>query len=634
MSHATGMRLAAAVLVAGIVIGTGSSALAGRRTVRDAVYGGPKVAVTPHAGLGQNQFVRIAWSGFAPGAPVFFRQCTSHPANVARDCTPLYSDIGFTTGKGTGVEYEGVTQGRVRSESGRHFACDERAACSIGVFSGASLNGGARVPIRFAPLPSNCPKSTSTPIGGDGADEAGFAFFHWGLVTCRAPLRLNVSYIPANSQDGGENYARGFSQFAVTGMPLDSLAQTALRHRHVAFSYAPVTASGLVLAYKIFDQDRAEGAPGAQVTDLKLTPQLVAQIFTGQLTNWQLSSDINTLNPGNTFPPTVRPLVRGDHSEANLIFTSWLTAEGGSALPSDWPGASDTYPINYVTQNGAIVGGQNLADAIADPNSVQNSIDYFSIGYIGYIDSSEAAYYGLPVAKIENAAGKFVAATPAAIDAAIARMHPGTSGAPSTPEYTTTDPKAYPMPVVTYATAPTSGIKPGAGATLARFLHYALTAGQHSLPAGYVPLPSGLDSRGLAAAAAIPGAPPGTGSPQSGSGDGPPGSGGTPPLSGGGTGAGGYTGGGSEGTPPPPGSGGSGGGSTLTSADTRHAPAGVLPTLEATAGRLMVPGLVTLSLVALVGGIALEMAGPERRERARAAIRRMTSVRRLRSAGS
>ncbi|MGN6377648.1 MAG: PstS family phosphate ABC transporter substrate-binding protein [Gaiellales bacterium] len=631
MTRKGGLRLAVAVLVAGTVIGTGSSAVAGRLTVRDAVYGGHTMSVAPRAGLGDNQFVRIRWSGFVAGAPVFFRQCTAHPTNVARDCTALYSDTGFTNSDGSGELYEQVFRGSVRSQSGKHFTCDAKTPCSIGVFANASLTAGSRTTISFGPSQSSCPQSTGTPIGGDGADEAGFAFFHWGLVTCKPPLRLNVSYIPANSEDGGENFAHGFSQFAVTGMPLSSVAQSQLRHRHVAFRYAPVTASGLVLAYKIFDQNQAQAAPGAQVTNLKLTPALVAQIFTGQLTNWQTDPTVTALNPGHKFPPTVRPLVRGDHSEANLLFTGWLTATAGSALPSDWPGAGDTYPIKYVTQNGAIVGGANLADALADPNSAQNSNDYYSIGYIGYIDSSEAAYYGLPVAKIENAAGQFVTATPASVDAAITHIKAGAGGAPGLPTYTSKDPKAYPMPVVTYATTPTSGVEAGVGATLARFLHYALTAGQHSLPAGYVPLPHALEARGLAAVGAIPGAPPGSGSPQGGNTGG-----GTPLPSGSGLpGGSSFPGGGSAGTPPPPasGSGNPGQKTTPQGAGGGHRSAGVMPTLEATAGRLMVPGLVALSLLALAGGIALELAGPERRARARALLRRATSVRRLRSAG-
>ena len=168
----------------------------------------------------------------------------------------------------------------------------------------------------------------------------------------------------------------GLNDFAVTGLPVhgrpaDARSTTAGK----TVQYAPITTSGLVLAYKMFDQDPAHGSPGAQVTDLKLTPQLVAQIFTGQLTQLARSIRTSTRSTRATcFPPTVRPLVRGDHSVANLEFTSWLTAEGGSGLPADWPGASaSTTRSNYLTQNSGIVGGDALADAIADPSSVRTT---------------------------------------------------------------------------------------------------------------------------------------------------------------------------------------------------------------------------------------------------------------------
>ncbi len=73
-----------------------------------------------------------------------------------------------------------------------------------------------------------------------------------------------------------------------------------------------------MLAYKIFDQDPAQAEPGAQVTNLKLTPQLVAQIFTGSIPNWEVNAQITDLNPRHIFPPTILPLVRGDHSDAKL----------------------------------------------------------------------------------------------------------------------------------------------------------------------------------------------------------------------------------------------------------------------------------------------------------------------------
>ena len=232
---------------------------------------------------------------------------------------------------------------------------------------------------------------------------------------CGPPAKLGVNYIPANSEDGRSNFVNGLNDFAVTATPFTDDQKKALDKAGRTFQYAPLTTSGLVLAYKVFDQDAAHAEPGAQVTDLKLTPALAARIFTGQLTNWHVDPEINALNPGHVFPPSVRALVRGDHSSANLEFTSWLSAAGGSALPTDWPGPGEDYPLKYLVQDSGIVGGDKLADAIADPKTASLNTDYFNAGYIGFIDSSQASYYGLPTAKIENAAGQFVTATPQSI---------------------------------------------------------------------------------------------------------------------------------------------------------------------------------------------------------------------------
>ena len=594
-------------LAAGLSVALVSSALAGRTSVRDSVYGKGGIALKPSTGLGNDQFIRVRWQHFAPFQVVFFRQCTAHPKSVTKDCTAIYSDPGFTNGKGTGQLYEHVAEGDVRSGSGRKFQCDNSTPCSLGVFTSASLGSGKLKPLHFAPTPDGCPTPSGAAIAGGGANQANKAMFDWGVQVCQPPARLGVNYIPANSQDGLENFVKGLNDFAVTGLPFTADQQTALTAAGKIVKYAPITTSGLVVAYKIFNQDPEHGSPGSQVSNLRLTPQLVAKIFTGQISNWHADAEINALNPGHVFPPTVRPLVRGDHSAANLEFTSWLTAQGGSGLPSDWPGAGVDYPLNYLTQDSGIVGGDALADAIADPSSVQNNNDFFSIGYIGFIDSSEAAYYGLPVARIENAAGKFVAATPASITAALKDGRAGDGGM-ITPDYSTSDPKAYPMPFVSYVTAPTVGISTASGTTLRGFMNYAINQGRTRVPGGYVPLPAFLGSRTTAVIKQIPGTTPifdldGSG-------------GGTP--TGAGTGGGTTVSGGttypatgptdSAPTPPPP-----TGDATNPSGSSSTATVHSVPTatLAETAGRLVLPTLIALSLAAVVGGLMLINAGSD-----------------------
>ena len=213
------------------------------------------------------------------------------------------------------------------------------------------------------------------------------------------------------------------------------------------------------------------------------------------------------------------PLVRGDHSAANYEFTSWLTATGGSALPSDWQGPSYDYPLNYLTQNAAIVGGESLADAIADPLSAQNSNDYTVVGYIGFIDASEAAYYGLPTAQIENAPASSWLRR---------RQHrrcdadetTNADGVTQTPDYTTTDAAAYPMPMIDYAVVPTNKYDYQKGRTLQSFLKYAVTTGQQNLPPGYVPLTPAMVQQTESVIPEIPHEPTKTSGHKGGNGDG------------------------------------------------------------------------------------------------------------------
>lgn len=609
--------LLAAGLVAGALLVSGSPAVAAS----------PSVTVTPSTGLGDQQFVNVSWTGFAPLQVVFFRQCTATPTDVNTQCTALFNDYGYTDANGMGNMFEPVSEGNIRSASGAHFTCDDQTACTLGVFTKGTLSSGTLVPISFAPTPDGCPVAKGAAIAGGGADAANRAVYGWTVNVCSPPKSLGVNYISANDQDGRENFLSGLNDFAVTGNPFSADELKQAKAKGKTFAYAPITSSGLVLAYKIFDQNAAASEPGAEVTDLKLTPQLVAEIFTGQIQNWHADADINALNPGHVFPPSVWPLVRGDHSAANYEFTSWLTATAGSALPSNWPGASYDYPLSYLTQNAAIVGGESLADAIADPLSAQNSNDYFNVGYIGFIDSSEAAYYGLPVAKIENAAGSFVDATPTTIAAALSHATTNADGVTVSPNYSDTDPNDYPMPVVDYAVVPTNKYDYQKGRTLQAFLRYAVTAGQQAEPPGYVPLTPAMVQQTESVIPRVPHVKPAGGTTGGHKGSGSGTGTGTGSGDGSGTGSGfGDTSGagtgvlptdpgtGDSATPPPPTS-GSGNGKPKVVVQTAAKTVPTLPTakLVKTASRWIVPALIVLAIIAVLVGLFMEFGGPVRR---------------------
>ena len=129
----------------------------------------------------------------------------------------------------------------------------------------------------------------------------------------------------------------------------------------------------------------------------------------------------------------------------------------------------------------------DFAQAIASPT--EN--DLFQFGYIGYVDSSLADYYGLPTVKIRNAAGKFVSATPASILAALKHATHNDDGVTITPAYRTNDPAAYPLPTVNYFVTSSNNLPADKVAPTVAFLRWAIHDGQAggALPAGYVPLP-------------------------------------------------------------------------------------------------------------------------------------------------
>ncbi len=125
----------------------------------------------------------------------------------------------------------------------------------------------------------------------------------------------------------------------------------------------------------------------------------------------------------------------------------------------------------------------------------------------GIMDSSQAQFFGLDEASLENASGNFIAPTTASVEAglAAAQLCTGSTASSNCPantyqfNYSNLDPTAYPMPDVTYAIVPTSP-QPAATATniknlLTNMINFS-TSG--ALPSGYYPMPASMAKSALA----------------------------------------------------------------------------------------------------------------------------------------
>jgi phosphate transport system substrate-binding protein len=227
----------------------------------------------------------------------------------------------------------------------------------------------------------------------------------------------------------------------------------------------------------------------AGLTDLTLTPSVMAKIFTGKIKTWN-DPAIKGLNPGAKLPSSkITVFFRSDESGTTQNFETYLNtaaAKDFTAKPSkDWAGVGQ-----------GKTGSQGVQAAI---KSTQNSI--------GYLEWSFAGSAGLSMAKVNNGGGP-VALSADSAGKAVAAAKPASQGGDDLTlklDYATTTAGAYPIILVTYEIVCSKYQDPSVGANVKAFLTYTSSdAGQGLLTSvGSAPLPSSVLSQVQAIVAKI-----------------------------------------------------------------------------------------------------------------------------------
>lgn len=473
------------------------------------------VTATPNEQLVDGQYVDLAWSGFEPSGAVRARMCPAD-ADAVDDCT-RDSASGLLAGDSravrTGSNGIGSTPFIVKAgevdamREGVKFACDTEHPCRIIVFEldadqvEKAFADAAFVPLVYALSTIPCPESQPR-VAGSGATTARSAVVQWQAETCRPPLSLNVSYATSNSINGKDAFVKGVTDadFAVSGIALTDPERQQLAARGVQPMHIPVALGGLALVYNLWFDLNGDGTK-EQVRDLQLRPETLARIMQGRILNWadpRISGNPDSDNPEHTFTSLpIRAVGRADNSAATWWLSSWFVAtareaweEGGDSFKG---GATAIFPAgNGVALN---TGSDAVARQIRTFPGEQAEGHIPLTGLVGYVYRSEALKLGLPVAKLENEAGKFVEPSDESI---LAGLRAGTISDEGvyTPNFNNTDPQAYPLTVVSYAIAPAGGeggLDYAHETVLQKFLEYAITAGQDDAARrGFVKLPDEL----------------------------------------------------------------------------------------------------------------------------------------------
>jgi len=224
-------------------------------------------------------------------------------------------------------------------------------------------------------------------ISGAGATFPAPVYAKWAEAY-KAQTGVGLNYQAIGSGGGIKQIKAKTVDFGASDKPLkpDELAAAGLYQ-------FPTVVGGVVPVMNL---------PGIAPGQIKLTGQILGDIFLGKVTRWN-APEIAAINKGVNLPATPITVVhRSDGSGTSFLFTSYLAMKN-----SEWAskvGASDS--VQWPTG----LGGKG--------NDGVSAFVKQTVGAIGYVEYAYAKQNHSTFASMQNKAGKFVQPTAAAFGAA------------------------------------------------------------------------------------------------------------------------------------------------------------------------------------------------------------------------
>jgi phosphate transport system substrate-binding protein len=213
--------------------------------------------------------------------------------------------------------------------------------------------------------------------------------------------------------------------------------------------------------------------------EIKFTPDVLANIFLGKVTNWN-DAAIAKANPGVNFPN--QPIIvihRSDGSGTTYIFTDYLSKVSGDWSGSVGKGTSVKWPIG--------LGGKGNEGVAGQIRQLQ--------GALGYVELIYAVQNNIPYGSVKNSAGAFVKASLDGVTeaAASAKNMPADFRVSITNAPGKT---AYPISSFTWLLIPVQSKDASRGKILSDFLTWMVGDGQKmTTQLSYAPLPENVASK-------------------------------------------------------------------------------------------------------------------------------------------
>jgi phosphate transport system substrate-binding protein len=298
-----------------------------------------------------------------------------------------------------------------------------------------------------------------TTINGAGATFPNPIYSKWFNEYHNLHSDIQINYQSVGSGAGIRQVQAGTVDFGATDGPMtdEQITQSKIKVLHV-----PTVLGAVVPAYNI---------PGVSA-ELKFTPDVLADIFLGKVTNWN-DPRIAKANAGVNFPnQTITVVHRSDGSGTSYIWTDYL-----SKVSKDWEGTvgkgtSVKWPIG--------LGGKGNEGVAGSVRQLPGSI--------GYIELIYALQNKIPYGVVQNSSKNFVKASLESTTAAAAGVK-----MPADFRVSITNPPgkdAYPIASFTWLLIPTNPADANKGKILKDFLFWMMDKGQTMTEAlSYAQLP-------------------------------------------------------------------------------------------------------------------------------------------------
>jgi phosphate transport system substrate-binding protein len=306
-----------------------------------------------------------------------------------------------------------------------------------------------------------CATAFAQALNGAGATFPNPIYQKWFSEYSAAHPGVTINYQSLGSGAGIRQVIAGTVDFGATDGPMtdEQLSQAPTKILHI-----PTVLGAVVPAYNI---------PGVN-QELKFTPELLANIFLGKISNWN-DAQIAKVNPGVKFPNQEIVVVhRSDGSGTTYVFTDYL-----SKVSPDWASqvgknTSVKWPVG--------LGGKGNEGVAGTIRQIQGSI--------GYVELIYAVQNKIPYGVVRNKSGNFMKAS---LESTTAAAAAAAKNMPADYRVSITNPDgkdAYPIATFTWLLIPQKSKDASKGKVLHDFLVWMLKEGQDGTTSlTYAPLP-------------------------------------------------------------------------------------------------------------------------------------------------